>query len=127
MIVFPPSTEAGHLNLDERTAPLFTLTLLTPGKRSEERMKVQSNPNLSTRATLGTEESSRYKVVAVVERLHKSDCVDYLSAGTKTVATAERWPLWRGGSCGVGYEQCLFFFLVCRAKRARQENDHACD
>ena len=75
MIVFPPSTEAGHLNLDERTAPLFTLTLLTPSKRSEERMKVQSNPNLSTRATLGTEENSRYKVVTVVERLHKSDCV----------------------------------------------------
>ena len=111
MIVFPPSTEAGHLNLDERTAPLFTLTLLTPSKRSEEWMKVQSNSNLSTRATLGTEESSRYKVVAVVERLHKSDCVDYMSAETKTVATAERWPLWRGGSCGVGYEQSLSFFL----------------
>ena len=25
------------------------------------------------------------------------------------MATAERWPLWRGGSCGVGYEQTLFF------------------
>ena len=63
-------------------------------------MKIQSNSNLSKRATLGTEESSRYKVVAVVERVHKSDCVDYLSAGTKTVATAERWPLWRGGRYG---------------------------
>ena len=117
MIVFPPSTEAGHLNLDERTAPLFTLTLLTPSKRSEERMKVQSNSNLLTRATLGTEESSRYKVVTVVERLHKSDCVDYLSAGTKTVATAERWPLWRGGSCGVGYEQSLFFLSLSNETR----------
>ena len=96
MIVFPPSTEAGHLNLDERTAPLFTLTLLTSSKRSEERMKVQSNSNLSTTVTLGTEESGSYKVVAVVERLHKSHCMDYLSAG-------------RGDRCGVGYEQSLFF------------------
>ena len=79
MIDFPPSTEAGHLNLDERTAPLFTLTLLTPSKPSEERMKVQLN--LSTTVTLGKEESGRYKVVAVVERLHKSHCMDYLSAG----------------------------------------------
>lgn len=62
MIVFPPSSEAGHLNLDERTAPLFTLTLLTPSKRSEERMKVQLN--LSTKANLGTEERGRHKVVA---------------------------------------------------------------
>ena len=80
-------------------------------------MKVQSNPYLSTRATLGTEESNRYEVVAVVERLHKSDCVDYLSAGTKTVATAERWPLWRGGSCGVGYEQSLFFLSLSNETR----------
>ena len=67
MIVFPPSSEAGHLNLDERTAPLFTLTLLTPSKRSEERMKVQLN--LSTKANLGGwggggEERGRHKVVA---------------------------------------------------------------
>ena len=27
IIVFPPSTEAGHLNLDERTAPLFTVNV----------------------------------------------------------------------------------------------------
>ena len=63
MIVFAPSTEAGHLNLDELTAPLFTLTLLIPRKRSEEeRMKEQLN--LSTTATLGTEESDCHKAVA---------------------------------------------------------------
>ena len=43
---------------------------------------------LSTMATLETEESGRCREV-----LNKSQCVDFLSAGTKKVAIAEQWPL----------------------------------
>ena len=93
MIVFPPSTEAGHLNLDERTAPLFTLTLLTPSKRSEERMKVQLI--LSTKANLGTEESGLRGYTRVIVWI-------ICPQGQK------KWPLQRGGRCGEGFEQSLF-------------------
>ena len=47
--------------------------------------------------------------------------MDYLSAGTKKVAIAERWSLWSR------LRAVSLSFLVCRAKRARQENDQACD
>ena len=92
MIVFPPSSEAGHLNLDERTAPLFTLTLLTPSKRSEERMKVQLN--LSTKANLGTEERGRHKVVAFYREVTQESLYGFFVRRTKKVAIAERWQLW---------------------------------
>ena len=41
--------------------------------------------NLSTMATLGTEESGGCR-----EALNKSQCMDLLSAGTKKLAVAER-------------------------------------
>ena len=104
MIVFPPSSEAGHLNLDERTAPLFTLTLLTPSKRSEERMKVQLN--LSTKANLGTEERGRHKVVAFYREVTQESLYGFFVRRDK-----KKWPLQRGGRCGVGFGQSLFFFL----------------
>ena len=44
--------------------------------------------NLSTVATLGTEESACCR-----EALNKSQCMDLLSAGTKKLAVVERWPL----------------------------------
>ena len=44
--------------------------------------------NLSTTATIGTEERGRCKEV-----LNKSQCMDFLSARTKKVAVIERWPL----------------------------------
>ena len=44
--------------------------------------------NLSTTATMGTEERDRCKEV-----LSKSQCMDFLSAGTKKVAFVERWLL----------------------------------
>ena len=44
--------------------------------------------NLSTTATIGTEESDRCKEV-----LNKSQCMDFLSARTKKVAVVERWLL----------------------------------
>ena len=43
--------------------------------------------NLSTMATLETEESVRCREV-----LNKSQCLDFLSMGMKKVAVAERWP-----------------------------------
>ena len=52
----------------------------------EDKRNIQLN--LSTKATMGTEESDRCKEV-----LNKSQCMDFLSAGTKKVAVAERWPL----------------------------------
>ena len=42
--------------------------------------------NLSTMATLGTEESGRCR-----EALNKSQCMDLLSAGTNKLAIVERW------------------------------------
>lgn len=91
MTVFPPSTEAGHLNLDERTAPLFTLTRLTPSKRSEERMKVQLI--LSTKANLGTEERG------LLQRGYTRVIVWIICPQGQ-----KKWPLQRGGRCGVGYK-----------------------
>ena len=44
--------------------------------------------NLSTTATLATEESGRCREV-----LNKSQCMDLLSAGRKNAAVIERWPL----------------------------------
>ena len=45
--------------------------------------------NLSTTATLGTDESGLYKKVATVESFIKgSQCMDYLSAKTKKVAVS---------------------------------------
>ena len=43
---------------------------------------------LSTMATLETEESGHCREV-----LNKSQCMDFLSAATKKLAIAERWPL----------------------------------
>ena len=54
-----------------------------PWPHSEE---IQSN--LSTMATLETEESGRCREV-----LNKSQCKDFLSGATKKLAVAERWPL----------------------------------
>ena len=94
MIVFTPSTEAGHLNLDERTAPLFTLTLLIPSKRSEEeRMKLQLN--LSTTATLGTEKSDCHKALAFCREVTQESlyglffCREKKSGHCKEVAVVE--------------------------------------
>ena len=47
----------------------------------EDKRNIQLN--LSTTATMGTEESDRCKEV-----LNKSQCMDFLSAGTK-----KKWPL----------------------------------
>ena len=44
--------------------------------------------NLSTVATLGTEESGCCR-----KALNKSQCMDLLSARTKKLAFVERWPL----------------------------------
>ena len=44
--------------------------------------------NLSTIATLGTEESGCCREV-----LNKSQCMNLLSPGTKKFAVVERWPL----------------------------------
>ena len=49
--------------------------------------------NLSTVATLGTEESGCCR-----EALNKSQCMDLLSAGTNKLAVVERWPLVSRGS-----------------------------
>ena len=52
----------------------------------EDKRNIQLN--LSTTATMETEESDRCKEV-----LSKSQCMDFLSAGTKKVAFVERWLL----------------------------------
>ena len=44
--------------------------------------------NLSTTATMGTDERGRCKEV-----LNKSQCMDFFSAGTTKVAVIERWLL----------------------------------
>ena len=44
--------------------------------------------NLSTTDTVGTEESGRCRGV-----LNKSQCMDFLSAGTKKETFGERWPI----------------------------------
>ena len=64
----------------------------TFGKIQSVSNQVKIQLNLSTMATLGAEESGCYKMVNVVDRF-KSQCMDYLSAGTKKVAVLERWPV----------------------------------
>ena len=50
--------------------------------------------NLSIMATLVTEGTVCYIAVAVGERFkHLSQCMNYLTAGTKKVAVVEMWPL----------------------------------
>ena len=52
----------------------------------EDKRNIQLN--LSTTATMGTEERDRCKEV-----LNKSQCMDFLSARTKKVDVVERWLL----------------------------------
>ena len=47
-------------------------------------------------AMLGTEESGRYREVAVVRGLNKSEFMDFLP---KKMAVVERWPLVEVGLC----------------------------
>ena len=49
--------------------------------------------NLSTMATLGTEESGRYNEVAVVERFKQRSMNGLFVRRDKKVTVLERWPL----------------------------------
>ena len=69
----------------------------------ETRFFSEYKSNLSTTATLGTEESGRCR-----EILNKSQCMDFLSAGTQEVAVVLREVAVSGGSTVVFFVNVKF-------------------